>query len=336
MKIPNSNEWRWLPIDRLSAELRRRRVRTKRRTYKSGRTVGGKPFTRGPLSYLLRNRFYVGEVVYKGEVLPGPQPTLISRDLFDAVQDKLVEQLNNHTQKRAKSDALLLGKIFDDRGTLMGPSHTRKKGRKYRYYISSCLLQGRKELAGSVHRIPAAEVESTVAAALRKRMTGRSDQRDDELIRSLVEWVDVRTSELIVSTKRHTASRIPSKIRITWKKPPSKRRREILLPSTASEKPLQPIRSDARERLIEAISRGRCWLNELVTGGVADTNEIAIRERCSVRSITMTVSLAFLAPSLVKAILQGTLPRGVGYARLCDLPAEWPRQYRALGLAAQT
>jgi site-specific DNA recombinase len=323
-------------IDRLSAELRRRRVRTKRRTYKSGRTIGGKPFMRGPLSYLLRNRFYVGEVLYKGEVLPGPQPALISRDLFAAVQYKLVEQLNNHIQKRAKSEALLLGKIFDDRGTLMGPSHTRKNGRKYRYYMSSCLAQGRKELAGSIHRIPAAEVENTVAAALRKRMTGGPDQRDDELIRTLVERVDVHTDKLTVSTKRHTASKIPSKIHIAWKKTPSKRRREILLPSTASESPLQPIRSDARERLIKAISRGRVWLNELVSGAVTDTTEISVRERCSVRSVNMTVSLAFLAPSLVKAVLQGTLPRGVGYARLCDLPAEWPRQYRALGLAAQT
>ena len=166
-------------------------------------------------------------------------------------------------------------------------------------------------------------------------MTGRSDQRDDELIRSLVERVDVLTDKLIVSTKRHTASKIPSKIHITWKKPPSKRRREILLPATASEKPFQPIRSDARERLIKAISRGRVWLNELVSGAVTDTTEIAVRERCSVRLVNMTVSLAFLAPSLVKAVLQGTLPRGVGYTRLCDLPAEWPRQYRALGLVAQ-
>jgi hypothetical protein len=167
-------------------------------------------------------------------------------------------------------------------------------------------------------------------------MTGRSDQRDDELIRSLVERVDVRTDELIVSTKRYTASKIRSKIHIAWKKPPSKRRREILLPSTASKNPFQPIRSDARERLIKAISRGRAWLNELASGAATDTTEIAVRERYSVRSVNMTVSLAFLAPTLVKAVLQGTLPRGVGYARLCDLPAEWPRQYLALGLAAQT
>ena len=113
-------------------------------------------------------------------------------------------------------------------------------------------------------------------------------------------------------------------------------RRSELITRKPYKTPLRPIRSDARERLIKAISRGHGWLNELVTGAVADTNEIAIRERCSVRSVTMTVSLAFLAPSLVKAVLEGTLPRGVGYARLGDLPAEWPRQYRALGLSAQT
>jgi site-specific DNA recombinase len=294
-------------------------------------------FTRGPLSYLLRNRFYIGEVVYKDEVLPGPQPALLSRDLFDAVQAKLAQQLNNHTQKRAKSDAPLLGKIFDDRGILMGPSHARKKGRKYRYYISSCLLQGRKELAGSVHRVPAIELESTVAAALRKQTAANSNQHDSDMIRSLVERVDVRRDELIISIKRRAESKTPSKIRIAWKKPQSKRRREILLPSMpANGAPLQPIRSDARERLIKAISRGRTWLNELVTGAVTDTSEIAIRERCSVRSVNMTVSLAFLAPSLIKSAIEGTLPRGVSYARLCELPAEWPRQYRTLGLAAQT
>jgi hypothetical protein len=119
-------------------------------------------------------------------------------------------------------------------------------------------------------------------------------------------------------------------------KSPSKRRREILLPSTASEKPLQPIRSDARERLIKAISRGRAWLDELVSGAAADTIEVAVREGYSVRSVNMMTSLAFLAPSLVKTVFQGTLPRGAGYARLCDLPAEWPRQYRAFGLSAQT
>ena len=62
---------------------------------KSARPIGGIPFTRGPLAYLLRNRFYIGEVVFKGETLPGEQPAIVDRDLFDAVQAKLNEQMNN-------------------------------------------------------------------------------------------------------------------------------------------------------------------------------------------------------------------------------------------------
>jgi hypothetical protein len=48
----------------------------------------------------------------------------------------------------------------------------------------------------------------------------------------------------------------------------------------------------------------------------------------------MTISLAFLAPELVKAAIDGQLPHGLGIARLCDLPIEWTRQHQILGLAA--
>ena len=46
----------------------------------------------------------------------------------------------------------------------------------------------------------------------------------------------------------------------------------------------------------------------------------------------MTISLVFLAPTLVKAVIVGALPRGIGVTRLCDLPAEWSCQYTTLGL----
>ena len=76
-------------LNPLIKELRKRGIRTKIQQLKSGRTIGGIPFTRGPLSYLLRNRFFVGEVVYKDEALSGPQPPILDRTLFDAVQAKL-------------------------------------------------------------------------------------------------------------------------------------------------------------------------------------------------------------------------------------------------------
>jgi len=60
------------------------------------------------------------------------------------------------------------------------------------------------------------------------------------------------------------------------------------------------------------------------------------RERCSIRKVNMAISLAFLAPDLVKAAIEGRLPRGMGVARLVDSPAEWSRQHEMLGLPART
>jgi site-specific DNA recombinase len=152
---------------------------TKVRTLKSRATVGGKPFTRGPLAHLLRNRFYIGEVMFKGEVLGGEQPAIVERDLFDAVQAKLSEQANNHKTTRMKSEALLAGRIFDDRGNRMTPSHVRKRGIKYRYYLSSALLQGQPERAGGVSRIPAAESEAVVVRSVRDHLN-----QSDEILRT--------------------------------------------------------------------------------------------------------------------------------------------------------
>src|SRR5262249_563367 len=84
-------------------------AKTKIRKPANGSTRGGVPFTQGPLFYLLRNRFYIGEVLYKGEICPGPQPPLIDRELFEAVQRRLTEQRTHHVTTRTKNDAPLKG-----------------------------------------------------------------------------------------------------------------------------------------------------------------------------------------------------------------------------------
>src|SRR3954464_3761886 len=91
-------------IGPLLTDLRNRKVHTKVRELSTGRTIGGVPFTRGSLGHLLRNRFYVGEVSYKGEICAGEQPPILDRILFDAVQAKLVDQRNSEQVKRASTD----------------------------------------------------------------------------------------------------------------------------------------------------------------------------------------------------------------------------------------
>src|ERR1700710_2937512 len=102
-------------LNLLLMDLRKRGVVSKARLLRSGQKVGGIAFARGAVAHLLRNRFYVGEVTFKGEILPGEQPPIVDRKLFDAVQAKLDEQLNSHKVSRSKSEALLAGCIFDDR-----------------------------------------------------------------------------------------------------------------------------------------------------------------------------------------------------------------------------
>ena len=90
---------------------------------------------------------------------------------------------------------------------------------------------------------------------------------------------------------------------------------------------VRPIRSETRATLVASIARGRRWLNEIVAGSVTSVEQIAAREKCSIRQVNMTISLAFLAPTLVQAAVEGRLPRGIGVTRLRDAPAEWGRQY---------
>jgi site-specific DNA recombinase len=146
----------------------------------------------------------------------------------------------------------------------------------------------------------------------------------------------VKPDQLIIylaqlkDSKRRTSTRRP--LCVAWKKAPATRRREILLPEGAQRDSARPIRSENRATLVASIARGRRWLDELTKDATSSAERIAKREGCSQRKVNMTISLAFLAPDLVKAAIDGRLPYGMGVARLADLSAEWSRQRQMLGL----
>ena len=117
----------------------------------------------------------------------------------------------------------------------------------------------------------------------------------------------------------------------TQKKPPSKRFRKILLPNGALREHIRPDRAERRLRLNSAIARGRRWLDEIVSGSITDAALLAKRERCTVRQVNLTLSLAFLAPQLVKAAVDGRLPRGINIERLRDPDPNWAKQFQDLG-----
>jgi DNA invertase Pin-like site-specific DNA recombinase len=314
----------------LMADLRQQGVVTKARTLKTGASVGGIAFTGGPIAHLLRNRFYIGEVVFKGEVLAGEQPPILDRELFEAVQAKLTQQKSHRTIARMKSEALLAGRIFDDRGNRLTPSHARKRGIRYRYYVSSALQQGQTERIGSVRRVPAAEIETLVVHSVREHLKSSAPADDRILVETHVMRVEVQPEQLVVRLT-DAQGEGEGMLQIPWHKTPPTRCRELLLPDTIPG-PLRRMRSETRATLVSSIARGRRWLGELIANPTATALSIARREGCSARRVNMMVSLAFLAPDLVMAAIDDRLPRGMGVARLAEMPAEWSRQHQMLGL----
>ena len=251
--------------------------------------------------------------------------------------------------------------LFDDAGYRMVATHATKNRVRYRYYVSQPHLRGgTKAQVGAISRVPASDIEAVVIKAITAHFgnpnnpTTDDNQTDREMVAARVARIDVRKNQLAVRLKspdtdqtvvsdhtlendRPTSFKDVSNpvLLIPWRKPPSRKFRDILLPPSASRHEVRPIRAERRAALIKSIARGRHWLDEIVSGAMENVEQIATRQKCSVRHVNMTISMAFLAPALVKAAVEGRLPRGVGVASLRDAPPEWSRQLAMLGLADQ-
>jgi DNA invertase Pin-like site-specific DNA recombinase len=130
-------------------------------------TKTGRPFDKGAVYKLLVNRVYLGEATHKGQSYPGEHAAIIPRDLWDRVHAILQESPRMRGAKnRASTPALLRGLLFGPDGRAMSPSHSRKKGRLYRYYVSQAVLQGGANDAPH-RRLPAGEIEGLVMAQVR-------------------------------------------------------------------------------------------------------------------------------------------------------------------------
>lgn len=348
----------------LLAELRERGIWTRLRKLSNGRVIGGVFFTKGPLAHLLKNRMYLGELNHRGQSYPAEHAPIIDREVFEAVQARLAQNLAAYRRTRSPSNALLLGKIFDDKGNLMTPSYAVKSGVRYRYYVSRALTEGRKNDAGSIARVAADEVEAIVFEALREaggpqeraqpaptepsadreqlvRPVSASAAGEPDHVKSLMQIapqvarVTLHKDAIgIELTEEGEQSIGRASIHVPWRRRPSRPTREIIAPLASDNKDRRPIASETRATLLQAIAKGRAWLDDIVTGRIADIETLAMREKRGKRSTAMTISLAFLAADIVEAAVDGRLPRGVGVRRLVDLPSDWAEQRRMLGLPA--
>ena len=248
----------------------------------------------------------------------------------------------------------------------MSPSHATKAGRRWRYYVSQAVLQGRKQDAGSLARVPAMEIERRVCEAMRailcvfdrerslgsqceqRRGNGLGAPTDHPAprkaaagaaepaagLRAAVERVVITMTTIEIELTEGIPGEDQDRIlMIPWTPPSPYRRREIIQGEGDQSSAMRPVRTKARAILIEALRDAHRWLEELTTSSDQPSKRSPLA-RARERSIRMTLSLTFLSPTLAKAAIDGRLPRGFGAKRLMDLPMAWSDQWSVLGLKA--
>ena len=161
-------------LRQVKAEADRLGLRTKQRFAADGTRTGGLPFRRGHLHCLLTNPLYAGRIRHQRRVYEGQHPSIIAPELWDAVQTQLqagAAKPRRRTTKGRAARSPLAGKLFDETGDRLTPSHTKKKnGQRLRYYVSRRLIQhsGQKDLSG--WRLPAPMLEQTIVHLIRQHV----------------------------------------------------------------------------------------------------------------------------------------------------------------------
>ncbi len=338
-------------IRSLVQDLDRREIRTRRQVQSNASIRGGIRFGVGPLNYLLRNRFFIGEVVYRGAIHPGEQEAIVDRDLFEAVQARLSASANMRQLKLKASPSVLVGRIYDDRSNRMTPTHTNKQGAHYRYYVSHAILQKRVDEAGSVPRVPAHDIETKVLNALRDHLgegsngAGRTPMDDRALIEQLVDRITIKLQAIEIHLKCESEPQVggynrddesylesnrrpPSTLTVPWSAAASAEVKGIL----HSPSPAPTVSQESRDLMLTAIAKARAWIDDLVEGRVASFAEIADQEGKVERHVRFLAPLAFVSPLIVSAIAERSMPE----LNVTDLAKaavySWAEQGRRFGL----
>lgn len=312
----------------LVTDLDARGIVTKRRHTKVAKYNGGIPFTYGPLAHVLKNRVYIGETGHKDNWFPGEHQLIVDRKTFDAVRDLLKSNTRARKSRGIASGAVLLGKLYDDRGNRMSPSHSSKNGVRYRFYVSSALLRGRKTEVGAVGRVAAQELETTVLDALKSQtFNEQNDPSNGPDPLEQLKRVTVHSDHLVITTRsRNDGHDEERSFKIAWSKLNDRHSSKTLELNSA-------LSSIPDQALIQSVVRAHAWLQSLQDGSYGSVEDLAEAFGLHPKVVRLGLRFAFLSPEITKSILTGspsidirspsTVPNAVPYA--------WAHQRDILG-----
>lgn len=326
-------------------------LRSRRRVRGAGRVSGGTPLDRGHIHHILSNSIYAGRIRHKGQVHDGQHPAIIDPAIWDQVQ-QMLEGSAQKTRgtKRKATRSYLAGKLFDETGDRLTPSHSRKNGKRLRYCISHRLVKDRSQKHPDAWRLPAEQLEGLVAELIRTHL-----QRHDSATRLIQ---DLSASEVADKSARlHAIQQTPQCLHLV--------ERADLSPGTLTVRLIQgelarvlkcdADRIDAEELKLSSLFRMRRrgvelklhlgdalpevdrtlvynivnaqhWMAMILRGKTF--TEITHAEGTSKRRVQNVVDLAVLAPDMLEAIANGEQPYALwsDYLIKSGVPAAWSEQ----------
>lgn len=307
---------------------------SKRYTSRSGKVSGGVPFNRGALYHLLRNPIYRGLIRHKGKVHPGQHPPILDSELFDKVQATFEAKRRRHASRPTlQANAPLVGRIFDAAGEPMSPTiSTGKLGKRYRYYVSASLQKGKRsqEPASSgpeVRRISAEALEAQLEVLIARLIPTRA--REPLAVPSRIE---VHCSAIQLVLPRSVCTGIQARLTADERIEPdltdpnalrliasvrirNRRGRTEVQQATIRTHRKYPV-------LIGALQRAHAMVD-------LDARHLPLcRKSPNTQYGRRLLALAFLAPDLQQAILDGAQPADLSLDHLLSkpLPTDWDAQ----------
>jgi len=359
-------------VDAVKAEADRLGLRTKDRKPNNGNRSGNQSFRPGHLYTLLGNRVYIGETVHKGTGYPGEHQPIIDQKVWDSVQAQLATNAQRRRHgANTKSPCLLTGLLYDQNGDRLSPSYCIKQGRRYRYYITrnpksrtgwrlpaktldAAVLTGicdfltdpaslMKDLVPST--APAQDLAGilaragTVGTSLRKGIP--NEQR--AFIRDTIDRIEMLPNRIRIAIRAAVlrdrlgvdatecdGAVARAKI-IKLDLPIALRRRGVETKLIIADRPATASKPDTA--LVNAVRSAARWFEELRNGTAASVGELAKRHRIHQGDVSRILPLAFLAPDIVEAILDGRHPVELTAAKLkrTRVPLDWDEQRRVFG-----
>lgn len=304
-------------VAKLKKELDANGIVSNTRISKRGNITGGRPYSRGALYMILQNPIYIGKIRHKDKSYDGQHEAIISQDLWEAVQKKLISQsATQRGHKKSTDKNLLKGLLFDCEGTPYSPDFTNKNGKRYRYYISQNLIQYRDHPKGTMARIPAHEIEKVILKTIEEKIIevlaldpandhaaiehiNKHTLNTENIIKSCINKITVHQEELKIdinvnalhqTIQKHLNLNIPERyaksnhiLSIPFTTRRSYKGSVILKPETSNHDPF-----DLPQHQLRNLIRGIIWRDEHFAGTsfrlIASRNNVS---EAGVRKIVM-------------------------------------------------